>query len=234
MQPETPPTTTPQRTSFEDFKGALSQYNDSSAGVASRVGAYQASQVQPNFDYQQSLQTSNANLSALKKAANGEGFQKVPKADGGFDFVDPLGKKITVHQYAQATGTDPVKALADSNNSRDRQFVADYNHVQTLANALINNDKSSVDKIAIQLFGKDEGVTNKDAKKQQKARDDAKAYNEKVVEKFYQDLHDNYSNGDQLIKGFMQYYPEVYSDLSNVYAQPHPSNQLPNYNFPGV
>lgn len=231
MPPQVPPTTpaAPQRTSFEDFKTAVNGFNDSSSGVSNRVGAWQAAQVQPNFQYQQDLAAQNAALSLANKAASGEGFVKQPKADGGFDFFDPYGKKITVHQYSSATNSDPVKVLADSNNSRDRQFVADYNHVQTLANALVDNNRGPVDKLAVQLFGQDtSGISDKTKKAA------AEAQNQKIMDKFYQDLHDNYSNGDQLIKGFMQYYPEVYSDLAHVYAPQHPANQLPNYTLPGV
>lgn len=62
-------------------------------------------------------------------------WQQVPKADGGYDFYDPLGKKVTVGQYSEVVGKQPYEVLKDSDNSIDQQFVKEYNALKAYSEA---------------------------------------------------------------------------------------------------
>lgn len=121
----------------------------------------------------------------LKDALEGKNYQVVKKDDGGFDYYDPLGAKINLMQYTKATGKSPADVLKDSDNSLDRQFVADYNNLQTLTDAYLNKDWSKVDKVGASL-----GLGSGQLKKA---------------------LESNKIKPDDLFKQFISYYPNVYT-----------------------
>ena len=120
--------------------------------------------------------------------SNPDNYKKIAKDDGGYDFVDPSGAKISVQQYSRAitqlTGKKltPEQVLSDSTNSIDRQFVQDHANLEKLINASINGDVEGRNKLALQVGGK-ELVNYLDKGK---------------------------ATPDQLIQQFMSYYPHIY------------------------
>lgn len=72
-------------------------------------------------------------------------YQQIPKDDGGYSFLDPLGNEISAHDYARVTGQSVDKILADSENPIDIGFIQDYSNLQDYINAKINssNDEES-------------------------------------------------------------------------------------------
>lgn len=78
-------------------------------------------------------------------AVDPKNFRKVQKEDGGYDFFDGAGHKISIQQYAQATGQRPTKILSDSENSLDRQYLADYKNLNELLNATAQNDTKKLE-----------------------------------------------------------------------------------------
>lgn len=71
-------------------------------------------------------------------------YQRVRSKDGGFDFFDPEGKPIDIKRYAQVTGMNPSKILADSDNPFDRQYVNDYQNTRDLITAVQNGDTDTI------------------------------------------------------------------------------------------
>lgn len=215
--------------SFPEIQGLM---NAGFAGPAA-TGQQQANNAQGaqayNAGLQDRAQALKDELQKHQDVLNGKNFQQVPKADGGYDFIDPYGKKITVHQYAQATGTDPVSVLKSSTNATDQQFVNDYSNINAVGSALRNNDKASLDKIAIQLYGQDPAEATVNGKVDQKKLDKINADNAKVIQQFTDKLK-QFKNGDGLFKAFASYYPHVYSDL----IPPGQYAQLHNPGIPGV
>lgn len=210
-----------------DFPELRQANNVNFAGPAT-VGQPQANAAQAAVGYNNSLNDHASALSdklkLLTDAANGKNYQQLPKADGGFDFKDPLGNPLTVSQYAKATGSDPVSLLKSSQNSLDRQFVNDFQNTQTIANALINNDKATIDKLAIQLYGNQDKLDDKN--KQKKIDKD----NQDVANRFWESLK-KMGNGDALIRNFVNYYPDVYGQASPQSSQIHGAG-LPGYPRP--
>lgn len=117
------------------------------AGTAQAQVAAQNAQAQADFAKKQQIQDLSDKATALKNAGDPSKFQRIGKADGGFDFLDGAGNPITVQQYAAAKGTSPSKVLANSDNSVDKQYVAHYKLTQSLVEALVNGDAKARDKI---------------------------------------------------------------------------------------
>lgn len=144
-----PPAPAAGTPSFDTFKAALGGFNNAAANVAPQIGAAQAANVLPTFDYQagvnSKLQANNDELSKLQDLLQGKNYQQVKKADGGFDYFDPLGRKITINQYSQATGKDPVSLLKSSDNSLDRQYIRDWNEMNILTNGTPAEQKKVFD-----------------------------------------------------------------------------------------
>lgn len=143
----------------------------------------------------------------LKDALEGKNYQVVKKDDGGFDYYDPLGQKINLMQYTRATGKNAADVLKDSQNSLDRQFVADYNNLQDLTNAYLNKDWKKVDKVGQTLGLKNPGDLRKL-------------------------LETNQVKPEDLFKQFVQYYPNVYTmqpqgQTGRVRSSTEPVFQLP-------
>jgi hypothetical protein len=72
-------------------------------------------------------------------------YQKVRKSDGGFDFLDPDGNKISIEKYTQITGERRVDALKDSENPIDQEYVNDWSNMNDLAQAMYNGDSQTVE-----------------------------------------------------------------------------------------
>lgn len=72
-------------------------------------------------------------------------YQKIRKADGGFDFLDPEGQPISIEKYIQATGERRVDALKDSENPIDQEYVNDWSNMNDLAQAMYNGDQQTID-----------------------------------------------------------------------------------------
>lgn len=66
---------------------------------------------------------------------------------GGYDFFDPEGKKINVHDYAMITGQRVDQILADSENPLDIQFVEDYGTMRKIMNAYANRDVEALNQL---------------------------------------------------------------------------------------
>ena len=84
-------------------------------------------------------------MQSTKDAVDPKNFQKVQKEDGGYDFFDGAGRKISIQQYAQATGQRATKILSDSENNLDRQYLADYKNLNELLNATAQNDTKKLE-----------------------------------------------------------------------------------------
>jgi hypothetical protein len=74
-------------------------------------------------------------------------YQKLPKEDGGYAFLDPQGNEISAHDYSRVTGQSLDSVLADSENPIDIGFQEDYNNLRDFLSAVQNNDKETVDAI---------------------------------------------------------------------------------------
>lgn len=96
-------------------------------------------------------------LERLKDKAEGKGYRREPRQDGGFGFYDPDGNEISAYEYARATGTTVYKALSDSDNPIDKQFAEDYQNLQDYMNARVNNDVESIQAIE-ERVRKDTGI----------------------------------------------------------------------------
>ncbi len=128
------------------YYSAASKLPQVSAGVGALSGAaktqYGDQLAQDDYNRQVKAAELKDQASQMKDiATNPEKYYKqVLKPDGGYDFLDPAGKKITVQTYAQAVGKQPSQVLAKSENSLDRQFIQDHKHVEETVNAIYNND----------------------------------------------------------------------------------------------
>lgn len=116
-------------------------------------------------------------------------YQKILKEDGGFDYYDPTGKKITLKQYSLVVGKQPKDILKDSENNLDKQYLRDYDDLQALLNASYN------------------GGLDKLLKKWEKDRAD----NPEAIDKIKL-LRSGKLLPEDVTKQFMSAYPNVYSD----------------------
>lgn len=79
--------------------------------------------------------------------ADPNNYQKVAKEDGGFDYYDPSGNRISVADYAKIKNTTPAKVLADSENNLDRQYIQDHKNLNELLNTVSSGDQDKLKKI---------------------------------------------------------------------------------------
>lgn len=107
---------------------------DSTGGIGAAASAQDAAEKAAT-----SLQ-----LQRLKDQQDPSKWQKIRKADGGFDYLDPAGNKVSVSQFAQATGQTRAQALDGSENPLDQQFLNDYNNLQDLTTDINNNDTTKI------------------------------------------------------------------------------------------
>jgi hypothetical protein len=78
--------------------------------------------------------------------------KRIPKADGGFDFVDGAGNPISAYDFALAKGTDVANVLSDSMNPDDMRLIEDYNGLKqfwSAAQKLEDMGKVDVDKFKV-------------------------------------------------------------------------------------
>jgi hypothetical protein len=66
----------------------------------------------------------------LKDLQDASKYRQVAIGDGGYDFYDPAGNKITAAQYAAVTGKSPADILKNSQNPIDIAFAQDYTQLQ--------------------------------------------------------------------------------------------------------
>lgn len=89
-----------------------------------------------------------ANQEATRKAkedlSDPDKYQKIKKADGGFEFIAPDGTKISAYDYANILGKKPADVLKDSENPIDIGYQQDYKNLQDYMNAWVNGDKEAV------------------------------------------------------------------------------------------
>lgn len=89
---------------------------------------------------------------------NPKNFRMEPADDGGYNFYDGKGDKISVYDYARATGARPEELLKDSNNPNDQKFVRDHAVVQSLVNAMVNQDTQAIGVLRSQyMYTDDQG-----------------------------------------------------------------------------
>lgn len=108
----------------------------SNAGLKSAVGQAESQNTQREFDVKQQSQK-------LQDQAEGKGYQQVPKADGGYTFLDPQGNEISAFQYSRATGKSTDSILADSQNPIDQQYTRDYNNLQDFLDATMSGNEKA-------------------------------------------------------------------------------------------
>jgi len=77
-------------------------------------------------------------------------YQRVPKQDGGYTFLDPTGKEVSAYEYSRVVGKSPADVVADSQNPVDQGFTQDYKNLQDFMQAVFNKDTATVDKMANQ------------------------------------------------------------------------------------
>lgn len=135
-------------------------------------------------------------LLEIKRLSDPKNYQQVKKDDGGFDFLDPDGKKISVNQYSKVTGLTPDEILKSSDNKLDRQYVNDFNNMTDLVHAIETNNQKEIANIGIRFYGDTNAKPDDDV-------------NKKAVEKV-QALAN--LNTNDMFKAFRDYYPNVYSD----------------------
>ena len=136
-------------------------------------------------DRQAKLEESKQKIQQLQDAIEGKNYQQVKKQDGGYDYYDPLGNRVSVAAYAKATGKSPDQILKDSENSLDQQYVNDHANLTKLLGFIRNGDQQG----AKDFLAKNPGVSSK-----------------------Y--INDNWKTpgfADQLVKQFVEAYPNVYS-----------------------
>lgn len=66
---------------------------------------------------------------------------------GGWDFYGPDGSKITAQQYAQVKGQHVTDALKGSQNTKDQEFLQDYQDVTKLGQVMQSGDKKALEKL---------------------------------------------------------------------------------------
>lgn len=111
-------------------------------------------------------------------------YQRVKKANGGFDFYDPSGNKITAADYAAAAGTEVSDVLKGSENPNDLKYMQD----------------------AADLT--DYIIASTTRKTSQEAQDRWDAINKQVEDK--QGIQLWTMKPDEIINKFKQAYPSVY------------------------
>lgn len=152
----TPPTDNPLGASYG---GLLSNFNASkfklgatatplNAFSVDQAGKAQAAQAQAEMDRKQKLSDLQDQAKLVEDAQNGKGYKQVQKEDGGYDFLDPLGNKISLHQYSTAVGKPPADVLSKSQNNIDIQYVNDYKNLKTLLNAISSGDQKKLESLA--------------------------------------------------------------------------------------
>lgn len=82
----------------------------------------------------QEIENQQGELESQYKASGLGDYQKVKNEVGGWTFLDPEGAPITAWQYSLGKGVSVNKALADSDDIGDKQFVNNYETLEKIAN----------------------------------------------------------------------------------------------------
>lgn len=136
---------------------------------------------------------------------NPNNYQQIPKADGGYTFLDPMGKEISAHDYARVVGKPVNSLLADSENPIDIAFNEDYQNLQDYISAKINS-KNDPDAASL-----------------------AKQYEDKVKESYGIDMGS--MDPKQVIEQFKRAYPTVFGGKGAGMGQ-GTQTVIPNYGAP--
>lgn len=126
---------------FEASKASLGS-NAAYGDEVAEVGVRNA-----EIDRANALRTETERLRSLKEAADPSNWRKVRKEDGGFDFLDGAGKKVSAWDYSKATGKNPAQVLSDSMNSKDLQFREEYERLEEVMSAVNNGDTEYFEKL---------------------------------------------------------------------------------------
>lgn len=130
-----------------------SKFQSDVAGASANALANQSSIAASNsreaaaMARKRAIAEAQAELDAIDAKNDPKNYTKVRNKDGGFDFFDPTGERITVAQYAQVTGDRPTDVLKESDNFYDRKFVEHYNLATDLLRSQVTGDKNEQDKI---------------------------------------------------------------------------------------
>lgn len=96
---------------------------------------------------QAQMQELQDKLETEKSMQDPKNYQKVAKDDGGFDFYNPKGERISVSEYARVTKAPPSKVLADSENNLDRQYIQDHKNLNELLNTISSGDTKKMERL---------------------------------------------------------------------------------------
>lgn len=74
-------------------------------------------------------------------------YYRQQNKSGGWDFYDPLGNKISAQDYSTIKGIHVTDALKDSQDTKDQEFLQDYQDVVKLGQIMQSGDKKELDKL---------------------------------------------------------------------------------------
>jgi hypothetical protein len=83
----------------------------------------------------------------IEDLADPNKYQRVVRDDGGYDFLDPKGKKISALDYAKVTNKQMFDVLKDSQNEEDKDFVREYEFMRELGDVMARGDKKAYESI---------------------------------------------------------------------------------------
>jgi len=90
------------------------------------------------------VQEIQTRLQEIQDSQDPAKYQKVKRADGGFDFFKPDGTNISAGEYAQVLGKNVKDVLEDSDNLNDSIFREGYEGVRGVAEAFQSNDQDAL------------------------------------------------------------------------------------------
>lgn len=79
--------------------------------------------------------------SILKELKDPKNYRQELNDKGGYDFYNPMGDKISVQEYSQATDKQISDILKDSKDGSDIKFSEDYKDLMSYGRALQGNDE---------------------------------------------------------------------------------------------
>ena len=77
----------------------------------------------------------------LAELKNPKNYRQELNDAGGYDFYNPMGDKISVQEFSQATDRQISDILKDSKDGKDIQFKQDYEDLMSYGRALQGNDE---------------------------------------------------------------------------------------------
>lgn len=136
------------------FKSALSKLFSSSyslPGTEARVGAQgaidQINQRNAEIAKSNRIDEIKARLQEIQDQTDPAKYQKVKRADGGFDFFNPKGEKISAGEFAQVQGKSIADLFSDSDNLYEIEFKNDYEQWKKLGEAWQKGDTKQIEKL---------------------------------------------------------------------------------------